>query len=90
MRSSQRGESSQRASHVGVPMSSSGAAMIAYVVCCTMCTQKKYRSPRSWIGQSEAIHIASSPPENVAIWKRVTTGEPVGASRGPSRVTASA
>ena len=55
-----------------------------------MCTEKRYRSPRSWIGQSDATHIASSPAENDAIWKRVTTGVPGGASRGPSRRIATA
>src|SRR3954462_6890089 len=38
----------------------------------------------SWIGQSDAIHSATTPAENDAIWKRVATGVPAGASRGPS------
>src|SRR5438477_768905 len=89
VRSNHRGDRIQRASHAGVPISSSGAAMMAYVVCCTMCTQKKYRSPRSWIGQSDATHNARRPAEKVEIWKRVTMAEPVGASRGPNRFSAS-
>ena len=40
-RSSHGGESSPRASHVGVPSSSSGAAMIEYTRCCTMCTENR-------------------------------------------------
>ena len=39
--SSQRGDSSQRASQVGVPISISGAAIIEYVTCCTMCTENR-------------------------------------------------
>ena len=66
MRISQRGVRIQRASHAGVPISSSGAAMIEYTVCCTMCTENKYRSPRSWIGQSDATSSAKTPAEKVA------------------------
>ena len=40
-RSNHRGDRSQRASHVGVPISISGAAIIEYVTCCTMCTEKR-------------------------------------------------
>ena len=39
--SSHGGDSSQRAIQVGVPISSSGAAMIEYVRCCTMCTREQ-------------------------------------------------
>ena len=40
-RSSHGGESSHRAIQVGVPSSSSGAAMIEYTRCCTMCTENR-------------------------------------------------
>ncbi len=67
------GESSTRAIQVGVPSSSSGAASIEYTRCWTMCTENRYPSPRSWMGQSEATNNASRPDEKQTTCSGVTT-----------------
>ena len=90
VRSNQRGVRSQRASHVGVPMSSSGAAMIEN-------DGVLHHVHREEVALAEVVDrpVGGDPQREqtrreVATWKRVTTGVPVGARRGPSRAIAHA
>ncbi len=49
---------------------------------------KRYRSARSWMGQSDAIHSTARPATNQTTCRRLATGSPAANSPGPTRFRA--
>ena len=73
----------RRANHSGVASSITGGMKNASTMCWNMCTEYRYCSPTSCIGQSAAIHSSTMPSANQRFCAVVATGWPAGTARGP-------
>ena len=65
-----------RNNHTGVASNTSGGKKYDNAMCWNMCTEYKYSSLMSWMGQSLDSHNNAMTPVNIPAWRRVSTGSP--------------
>ena len=76
-----------RASHSGTAMSSSGGTTKLISRCCTMCTEYRYSSAMSCMGQSADTHSRATPTMKHSRWRLVTAATPGATATGATTRT---
>ena len=77
----------RRASHSGTAMSSSGGTTKLISRCCTMCTEYRYSSAMSCMGQSAETHSRATAAMKHSRCRFVTAGTPGGTATGATTRT---